>query len=159
MPDFCMAPGCSNRGVPSGIQRHFHSVPKNERIQKMWLNNMKLKDPPRGPDGKLSKHCRVCSDHFTADSYKRDLQAELMGLTRPRKLKEDAVPTIFDFSGYSTATVNARPSAVLQQNGARKSAPTPTDSRKRRLEERENKKMRTEVCVKRMFFFSWSIHF
>ena len=36
----------------------------------------------------------ICSEHFTSDSYKRDLKAELMGTTAKFILKETAIPTI-----------------------------------------------------------------
>ena len=35
----------------------------------------------------------ICSLHFTDNSYKRDLQAELLGIAPKHELKENAVPT------------------------------------------------------------------
>ena len=63
---------------------------------KRWIANTKLKNPP------ISKHSRICSAHFELDCYERDLRAELLGTKPMHRLKEDAVPTIFDFSTYNT---------------------------------------------------------
>ena len=63
---------------------------KKEEIKKKWLHNLNRKFIP--------ETLSVCSEHFEPSSFKRDLQAELMG-TKPRKiLKNDAVPTIFKLS-------------------------------------------------------------
>ena len=61
---------------------------------------MKLKNPP------ITQHSRICSEHFTEDCYERDLKSELLGTKIKYNLKEDAVPTIFNFSSYKRATVH-----------------------------------------------------
>ena len=74
---------------------------------------MKLKDPT------LTTHSRLCSAHFTADCYETDLKAKLLGTKLKVCLKEDAVPTIFDFSGYShtkTDITSASHSDSMQSN-------------------------------------------
>ena len=93
MVSFCMAPGCSNRATKSKVS--FHQLPLNNPPKlKKRLSNMKLKDPP------ISKNSRVCSDHFADDCYERDLKAELANSKTKMTLKENAIPTIFDFSSY-----------------------------------------------------------
>jgi hypothetical protein len=47
------------------------------------------------PSGLGIRGLRLCNEHFTEESYKRDLQAELCGTRRRYILKDDAVPTIF----------------------------------------------------------------
>ena len=47
--------------------------------------------------GDTAGDSRVCLLHLEPECYKRDLKAELLGLTSTqRNLKPDAVPTIFD---------------------------------------------------------------
>ena len=107
----CMVPGSHNKQTNKEL--HFHRLPLGRPSQlKKWLANMKLKNPP------VTNCSRLCSAHFLLQCYIRDLKSELMGGRASYILKENAVPTIFDFSSY--ATVNDAPntsSAVLiQQN-------------------------------------------
>ena len=47
----------------------FHNLPQDDNREQRWLAKVKR-------EGKLPKpgNCFVCSDHFTADDYERDLQ-------------------------------------------------------------------------------------
>ena len=96
-----MAPGCTNSSRKNR-NVHYHRLPLKDKFRlHSWINAMKLKSPP------ITVHSRICSDHFEPYCYARDLKAELLG-TKPRIiLKDDAVPSLFDFSLYTTATVNA----------------------------------------------------
>ena len=90
----CMAPGCRNTQNNKSV--YFHRLPLDRTILlKRWIANTKLKYPP------ISKHSRICSAHFELDCYERDLRAELLGAKPMHRPKEDAVPTIFDFSTYN----------------------------------------------------------
>lgn len=68
----------------------FFRFPTDPKMVKIWVNACKRKD------SFVIKNGRVCSKHFTPDSFKRDLKCELMGLSSKnhRLLKEDAVPTL-----------------------------------------------------------------
>ena len=59
------------------------------------VNNMKLKNSPN------LKYCKLCSKHFTEECYEQELRSELLGIKKQVKLKNDAVPTLFDFSSYN----------------------------------------------------------
>ena len=59
---------------------------------------MKLKNQPN------LKYCKLCSKHFTENGYKQDLRSEFLGIKKQVKLKNDAVPTLFDFSSYNMLT-------------------------------------------------------
>ncbi|XP_013421192.1 zinc finger protein OZF [Lingula anatina] len=102
MPQSCVAPGCRNVGYEKKDICYF-VLPANAAKRKLWLNSLKFKNP-----SSVSKHARVCSEHFEPECFLRDLQAELCGGKARRKLRDDAVPSIFDFSEYQNATVNAR---------------------------------------------------
>ena len=86
---FCMAPGCSNRVKQNGISFHRLPIKDSTKVQKRF-NNIKLKNPPN------LKYC-LCSRRFTEDCYERDLKLELLGIKKQVKVKNDAVPTLFDF--------------------------------------------------------------
>ena len=90
-----MAPGCHNTHNNKSV--YFQRLPLDRKILfKRWIANTKLNNPP------ISKHSRICSAHFETDCNGRDLRAELLGTKPMHRLKEDAVPTIFDFSTYNT---------------------------------------------------------
>ena len=93
----CMAPGCSNRVKQNGISFYQLLIKDSTRLQKR-LNNMKLKNPSN------LKYCKLCCKHFTEDCYERDLRLELLGIKKQVELKNDAVPTSFDFSCYNMLT-------------------------------------------------------
>ena len=44
----------------------------------------------------LPKNIFVCSDHFEASCFKRDIRCELMNAKPKMLLEDDAVPTFFD---------------------------------------------------------------
>ena len=98
----CIAPGCRNTEKDKKDKSiHFHRLPITKPLLLMkWIAKMKLKNPS------ISKcrYSRICSSHFTPDCFERDLQAELLGTKPKHRLKEQAVPTIFDFS-YDDVTI------------------------------------------------------
>uniref|UniRef100_A0A665VU30 THAP-type domain-containing protein n=1 Tax=Echeneis naucrates TaxID=173247 RepID=A0A665VU30_ECHNA len=101
---FCIVPGCSNayyRVKVSGKVVHFHQLPMTKpEVLRRWLAALKRKDPPVGPGR------RVCSDHFIPSNYR---------ITN--RLKPDAVPSVFDFSGYSSGIVEGQVLSNCVQDG------------------------------------------
>ena len=86
MPNKCVAYGCSNSSKDDGISV-FH-FPKNE---KKWIMQVsKTRDKWKGPTASSV----VCSDHFTQKSFEDDLY-QAFGIEKKRKLKPNAIPTIF----------------------------------------------------------------
>lgn len=53
----------------------YHRFPRDTEIRKQWIHS----------SGKESlwnpEHGWICSDHFTDDSYERDLKAELLNVS------------------------------------------------------------------------------
>ena len=118
---FCIAPGCSNefyRLKESGRIVHFHVIPvKKPEVLRRWLAALKRLSPPMGPGQ------RVCSDHFIEADYIEEGAFSEDGrfVRRPtNRLKPDAVPTIFNFSGYSAGDsdipVRSDPGAALMRS-------------------------------------------
>jgi len=80
----CSAYGCTAR-FQSDNQRRFHSFPSDIGLRKKWIVAM------RRSNWNPSSTARICSDHFSLDSY---------DLTKPwlrNRLKPNAVPTLFHF--------------------------------------------------------------
>ncbi|PIK46489.1 hypothetical protein BSL78_16650 [Apostichopus japonicus] len=92
----CQAFGCSNK-VSEQIDKKFFSIPNPEKDRARcgaWLHAIGT-DKHSLSSYKFSKHRVVCEDHFEKHCFMRDFEAE-MGFRLPRKrLKPDAVPTIF----------------------------------------------------------------
>ena len=90
---YCSAVGCNSdfRYVGSKQGVSYHRFPTDDKLLKEWLAKLSR------PDLVVTKDSRVFSHHFEPECYERDLKAELLGLKfTQRKLKRDAVPTIFD---------------------------------------------------------------
>ncbi len=95
----CKAFGCLNN-KRKNKDKHFFCVPKpstpaRKNIAKQWLHNI-------GTGKKVNKftfgaNSVVCEDHFEDSCFdeRAALQARLMGWKTRKRLKPDAVPTIF----------------------------------------------------------------
>ncbi len=53
---------------------------------------------------KFGPHKKVCEDHFEPTCFVENLQAKLLGYESRKRLKADAVPTIFSFAPKETTT-------------------------------------------------------
>ena len=91
MPKRCVAAGCDG-GNAAGLS--LHKFPKNPVTRDQWSKEVAK---TRSDWTELSEHSRLCSLHFTKDSYETSvLLAQEMGLpSKKRRLKETAIPTLF----------------------------------------------------------------
>ncbi|XP_039277203.1 THAP domain-containing protein 1-like [Nilaparvata lugens] len=86
MTKFCSAVNCSNRSNRT-VNISYHRFPfRNKELLKKWL--VKLWRKSFTP----TVNSYVCSVHFEADSFLQGYQC--------KKLKEDALPTIFNFPDH-----------------------------------------------------------
>lgn len=84
---------CAVAICPSLKDASYHRFPKNDSLQKFWVNCCRRKDQFNVQTAK------VCSRHFNEEDFERDLQNELLG-GKPRKiLKENSVPSLFLYPG------------------------------------------------------------
>lgn len=85
---YCAAFDCNNHSRrTTGIS--YHCFPSDPSIREQWLAKISRADLV------ISKHSRLCSEHFTPDCYERDLKAELLGSKPKAILKPDAIPLLF----------------------------------------------------------------
>ena len=92
----CCVPDCENDSRDKKGWSFFHFPLKNEALLRIWLRKISRLDFVPGPES------RICSEHFDANCFEQGvlseelLQAAGIGSYRKRrKLKADAVPTIF----------------------------------------------------------------
>uniref|UniRef100_A0A8C4N1R8 THAP-type domain-containing protein n=1 Tax=Eptatretus burgeri TaxID=7764 RepID=A0A8C4N1R8_EPTBU len=86
----CSAIGCANRSGQCSSVVGFHHFPLgNPDLLKRWVRVLRVKNPI------ITKNSRLCSEHFLPEDYKRDLCNELLGRRPVRRLKDDAVPSVF----------------------------------------------------------------
>lgn len=93
--ELCAVAVCNNsrvktRELPSDRPKIlYHRFPKNCELAKQWAHRCKRADKSFNP-----VTSSICSEHFTALDYERDLKAELLNITPKRVLKSDAIPSI-----------------------------------------------------------------
>ncbi len=90
----CVAVGCSNT-YSHGVG--LFGFPQEATLRNKWIREVrKTRDKWKGP----SQHSVVCSDHFSEESFESGTHLESQfGLLKRRRLKPDAVPTIFKKPG------------------------------------------------------------
>ena len=107
----CIAVDCSNRS-PRDSKRgiSFHRLPlKDKGLLSKWLAQIKRENLPQ------MKHCHLCSEHFEPTCFENEYRLNILpdNLSR-RRLKEDAVPTVFQH----TKKLSQRPSSERRRNRA-----------------------------------------
>ncbi|XP_050413509.1 uncharacterized protein LOC126827971 [Patella vulgata] len=94
----CAAVGCNNDSRRTAGISYYKIQSRAVDIQKKWMINLRRKNYV------VTAHSCICSDHFEEGCFVRDLQAELLKITRPRKIKDDALPTVFNHGMKSLPT-------------------------------------------------------
>ena len=91
MPRRCIAAGCD---TTSGMGYSLHSFPKDETLRRKWISAVKRQRS--NWDGPSSSSL-LCSKHFKEDCFATEgvRFREALGVPAQKRLKADAVPTVF----------------------------------------------------------------
>ena len=115
MPRRCVAAGCDTK---SGMGYSLHLFPQNEELRKKWIRAVKRQRSNwDGP----SSSSHLCSKHFEDHCFITDgvRYREAMGVPTVKRLKPDAIPTIFPryihYLGGACRTSHTRPSSIRRQ--------------------------------------------
>ena len=102
----CVAAGCSN--TPSD-RVSLYKFPSDPSLREKWIKQVRR----TRAQWTAAKYSVLCSDHFTADCFEANSAiAATFGISKKRRLKPDAVPTIFYrqlTTDQSTSEASAQP--------------------------------------------------
>ncbi|XP_031329863.1 uncharacterized protein LOC116160867 [Photinus pyralis] len=87
----CAVFGCNNSRISTKDTEPeiiYHNFPKksDDSIRKEWIRRCKRVMNP--------STSQMCSAHFTAEDYERDMRNELLGLPLQKRLRKNSVPTL-----------------------------------------------------------------
>lgn len=138
----CVAAGCSNT-YRDGVSLFL--FPKDHARRLQWIKQVqRTRAEWKGP----SEHSVLCSDHFDEHSFEPDTAiASSLGIDKlRRRLKADAVPTVFKRTKASHVDRATSASKRLACEGPGGSYPEGSQSRKMRRGAYE-KRERARVCL------------
>ena len=104
----CCLPGCTNYSAKTK-DVSYHKIPLQKLRRKAWLHRIRRTNMPP------MKYSYVCSDHFLPSCFEQDLRSQIAGQKCKRRLKENAVPSEFEYR-YSTETKTPRLSSENRNN-------------------------------------------
>lgn len=86
----CLVKGCGRTLRNCDASVTFHRVPAKEPLRSRWLEALGM-----GSDSRIPEPERVCSEHFSADSYSSWEVSKKLGFERKRKrLSDESVPSL-----------------------------------------------------------------
>lgn len=108
----CCAFGCSNS---SSENISLFRFPKDPVLRKQWEKQVQR----TRAQWKATESSRICSEHFTQDSFEADSAlASQFGMKKRCRLKSGAIPTFFDRPFASGSATNSRKRSSASVRGA-----------------------------------------
>ena len=114
----CVAAGCSNTYSDNVSLFKF---PKDPVLRQKWVKNVqRTRAQWSGP----SEYSVLCSQHFDSSCFEPDSElASQMGMQKRIRLKDDAIPTLFERPGSQMSHLSdAGPSGTLSRKRASSSS-------------------------------------
>ena len=146
----CVAAGCSNT---YSDKVSLYKFPKDPVLREQWVKQVqRTRAKWSGP----SEYSVLCSDHFTDSCFRPDSAiAASMGLHKPRTLKPDAVPTLFErpalqlpsSSGSSCSAASSRNRSLTTTSPADQDAPSLPKKMRGAYEKRERARVSVFQCI------------
>ena len=89
----CCVPGCTNYSAKTSktADISYHKFPSDKQRRKTWLERIRRSNMPP------MQYSYVCSEHFLPSCFEVNLRSQITGQKCKRRLKEDAVPSEFDY--------------------------------------------------------------
>ncbi|KAJ4430610.1 hypothetical protein ANN_19198 [Periplaneta americana] len=115
MPN-CVVSECQNYSRKTkGSSVIYHTFPSDPKLRKVWEIKCYRKDEFN------LETARICSEHFTSDSYERDLKAELLNIPAKKKLKLNAQPSLnLPVCYVQNSEINSARSKRVEERACRK---------------------------------------
>ena len=122
MPRRCIAAGCNTKDSEG---YSLHAFPRDKELRDKWIRAVKRQRSNwDGP----SKYSLLCSKHFEPNCFKTEgsRYRDEVGIPAKKRLKPDAVPTIFPLSihGGSTGRSKTPPTRLAAQKRQRQAVST-----------------------------------
>lgn len=135
----CVAAGCSNTNA-DGVS--LFKFPKDEKLRAQWIKQVQR----FRAEWTCTAYSVLCSEHFSEECFEPASKfAAEFGMKKPRRLKPDAIPSIF-----------SRPSTTPTAGKKREMTETPrsgsvvgesSSKRRKAYEKRENYRVRKSMCM------------
>ena len=132
----CVAAGCSNTNANG---KSLFRFPRDPSLRAQWNKQVQR---TRADWKDATEYSVLCSDHFTSNCFEEDSYiAAQFGIAKRKRLKPDAVPTIFDRPGrhvdlQGSSSVGHKRAAVAEDESI------PLEKKKTAFEKRERARVR-----------------
>lgn len=84
----CAVPMCASTHRSAGKSVTLYRFPKDSNYARIWVRCCLKKDTFN------TKSAYICSLHFAAEAFQRDINHDLLGFSSKKNLRKDAVPTL-----------------------------------------------------------------
>ena len=139
----CIAAGCSNTNA-DGVS--LFRFPRDPSLRTKWNKQVQR---TRADWKDATEYSVLCSDHFTSDSFEKEsFLAPGFGLAKKKRLKLDAVPTIFHRPAAGTTSLSdLQPSMGHKRSRIEEGESTVQKKKEAAFEKRERARVRMALTL------------